>query len=287
MRTIELKTVILKIAGKDEFYGYEIHKKLQQRKIEVGIGRLYSVLSEMKDDGFLKDRWEKSQSGPKRRIYRISKKGEMKRDEILGEAIKTVHEFYTEYLNNLPPELSVFNFVSKMLAENLPKNANMAYAATRFSEPVKKIMSSLANELPMGQLYAIHERENRVDLGISAVTPVDGTFEDIPMKDKYLDLLMVSGNIKKDCLDSCLREWQRVISKSGILAILSPTALLTIYRDPLGIEEFIEQREHPRPESEDSLDISFLRGEIEKYFERVEVNEIVHITVIRGFNPLS
>ena len=287
MRTSELKTAILKMAGKGEFYGYEIHKKLQQKKIEVGIGRLYSILAEMKNDGLLKDRWEKSQSGPRRRIYRIAKMGDVKRDEILVEAIRTVHEFYTEYLFSLPPELSAFSLISKMLAENLPKNANMAYATTRFSEPVKKIIGSLLIEIQEGKLYAIHPREINVELGIDAVSLVDGTFEDIPMKDNYLDLLIVTGNIKKDFLESCFREWQRVISNNGTLAIISPTVLLVKYEDPLEIGEFIEQREHPRLESEDALDVVLLTNEMKKYFKSVDVKEIVHITVLLGLNPLK
>lgn len=287
MRTYELKTTILRIAGKGEFYGYEIHRKLLENKIEIGIGRLYSILAEMKDEGLLKDRWEKSQSGPRRRIYRTAKKGDMKRDEILLEAIKTVHEFYTDYLYSLPTELSVFNIISKVVSENLPKNANIAYAATRFSEPVKKVIASLVNELPKSKLYAIHPREDIVDLGISEISIVDGTFEDIPMKDSYLDLLIVTGNIKKDCLQSCFKEWQRVIGSNGILAIISPTALLAKYEDPLTIGEFIEQREHPHIDSEDSFDMDFLTDEMKKYFRLIDVQEVVHISILRGIKPLK
>jgi len=270
-----------------EFYGYEIHKKLEQRKIKVGIGRLYSILAEMKDEGLLKDRWEKSQSGPRRRVYRIAKKGNIVRDEILGAAIKTVHEFYVEYLFSLPPELSVFNKVSDLLVEKLPKKANVAYAASRFSGPVIKIMESLQEKFPDGNLYAIHPRNKNFQLGMDAVSVVDGTFEDIPMKDDYLDLLVVTGNIKSDCLDVCLSEWRRVLGVNGRLAIITPTALLAKYDDPLDIGEFIEQREHPRLESEDLLDFEILTNEVKKHFEYVDVDKVVHITVIRGLNPRS
>ncbi|TFH07824.1 MAG: PadR family transcriptional regulator [Candidatus Thorarchaeota archaeon] len=285
MRTPELKTAILRMAGKGEFYGYEIHKKLEERKIKIGIGRLYSILSDMKNEGFLKDRWEESQSGPKRRVYRISKKGNIARDEILGEAIKTVHEFYTEYLFSLPSELSVFNMISDLLVEKLPINANVAYAASRFSGPMRKIMESLQDKFPDGNLYAIHPREKNVQLGMDSVSVVDGTFEDIPMKDDYLNLLVVTGNIPSDCLDVCLREWQRVLGVNGRLAIITTTALLSKYVDPLDIGEFIEQREHPRLDSEDLLDLEILSNEVKKYFAHVDVVKVVHITVIRGFNP--
>ena len=284
MRTPELKTVILRMAGKSEFYGYEIHKKLEQRKIKIGIGRLYSILSDMKNEGFLKDRWEESQSGPRRRVYRIAKKGNIARDEILVEAIKTVHEFYMEYLFSLPTELSVFNMVSDLLAENLPKSANVAYAASRFSGPVRKIMESLQGKFSDGNLYAIHPREKSVQLGLDLVSLVDGTLENIPMKDDYLDLLIVTGNIRSDCLDACFREWQRVLGVNGRLAIITPTALLSKYDDPLDIGEFIEQREHPRLNSDDHIDSEILSNEMKKYFDHVDVDKVVHITIIRGSN---
>jgi len=297
MRTPELKNTILRMTGMGEFYGYEIHKKLEQKKIKIGIGRLYSILAEMKDDGLLKDRWEKSQSGPRRRVYRIAKKGNIVRgiakkgnivrDEILGSAIKTVHEFYVEYLFGLPPELSVFNKISDLLVEKLKKKANVAYAASRFSGPVMKIMESLQEKFPDGNLYAIHPRDKNFQLGMDGVSVVDGTFEDIPMKDDYLDLLVVTGNIKSDCLGQCLEEWRRVLGVNGRLAIITPTALLVKFDDPLDIGEFIEQREHPRLESEDLLDFEILTNEVKKHFEYVDVNKVVHITVIRGLNPRS
>lgn len=285
MKSPELKTAILQIAGKSEFYGYEMHKKLEHRKIKIGIGRLYSILADMKNEGFLKDRWEKSQSGPRRRVYRIAKKGNIARDEILGKAIKTVHEFYIEYLFSLPPELSVFNMVSNLLVEKLPNNANVAYAATRFTGPVRKIMESLLEKFPDGNLYAIHPKEKNFKLEMDSVSLVDGTFEDIPMKDDYLDLLIVTGNISSDCLDVCLGEWQRVLGVNGRLAIITPTALLAKYDDPLDIGEFVEQREHPRLDSKDPLDFEILTKEVNKYFENVDLDKVVHITVLRGFIP--
>ena len=148
-----------------------------------------------------------------------------------------------------------------------------------------KIMESLQGKFPEGNLYAIHPREKNVQLGMDAVSIVDGTFEDIPMKDDYLDLLVVTGNIRSDCLDACLREWQRVLGVGGRLAIITPTALLAKYEDPLDIGEFIEQREHPRLDSENLLDFEILSNEVKKYFENVDIDKVIHITVIRGSNP--
>ncbi|MHA2396341.1 MAG: helix-turn-helix transcriptional regulator [Candidatus Thorarchaeota archaeon] len=270
------------MAGRREFYGYEIHKELEQRKIKIGIGRLYSILAEMKDEGFLKDRWEKSQTGPKRRIYRIGRKGSQEREKILIDAIRTVHDFYTEYLLSLPPEHSVFVIVSGILTKDLTKTSNIGYVATRFSGPLRKIIGQLRKEVPDGNVYAISHQAKELDLGLEDVFVIEGMFEDLPMKDNHLDLLVVTGNIKSDCLDTCLSEWRRVLSKDGILAIVTPTATINSYEDPLEIGEFIEQREHPQLESDESLSSGILQSAMSCYFREIEEKKVVHITLILG-----
>ncbi|MHA2005423.1 MAG: helix-turn-helix transcriptional regulator [Candidatus Thorarchaeota archaeon] len=49
------------MVGAKEFYGYEIHQELAEKDINVGIGRLYSILGEMKSDGLI---WSQAQSLP-------------------------------------------------------------------------------------------------------------------------------------------------------------------------------------------------------------------------------
>jgi len=284
MRTPELKSTILRMAGKNEFYGYEMHRKLEEREINIGIGRLYSILGEMKEEGLLEDRWEKSQSGPKRRVYQTGKKGDEERNKILMDAIRTVHEFYTDYLLSLPPEHSVFNIMSDFLTSDMQTNLNVAYTATRFTGPVRKLISSLTKKIT-GNIYAIHSNENGIDLDLENVSVLNGSFDDMPVKDNHLDLLIVTGNIRSDCLESCLNEWRRVVNSGGTLAIVTPTAVLADYRDPLDIGEFIEQREHPRIEPAENLNLDILSNEMAKYFEKVETKKVVHITVLRATGP--
>lgn len=286
MRTPQLKTTILRLAGKREFYGYEMHKELQQRKIRIGIGRLYSTLSEMKEEGLLKDRWEKSQSGPERRIYSIDKGGEIEREKILMGAIRTVHEFYTEYLLNLPPERSAFKIISEILTRKVSKTANVAYVANRFSGPLKSILSQIREDLPSAKIYAVLVQSKPIELELDDIFTIEGTFDDIPMKNEYLDLLIITGNIDSNCLGSCLSEWKRVLSKDGTLAIVTPTATITTYNDPLGIGEFIEQREHPRIGGEGVLSSERLLAEMRKHFEFAEEQKVVHISIILGIKPV-
>ncbi len=282
MRTPEIKTAILKLASSKEFYGYEIHRELEEKNIKIGIGRLYSILAEMKNAGLLEDRWEKSNTGPKRRIYRIGRKGKLEREKILMEAIKTVHEFYTEYLLSLPKEKSAFKIISRILTEKLSNEANIGYAATRYSEPVKRIMRQLRSDVPKGKIYAITSNAAGLNLEMEDAFIIEGSFEDVPIKDSYLDLLVVTGPIRSDSLKEYLSEWRRVLSDSGILAIVTPTATITTYQDPLDIGEFVEQREHPKLQKDDPISSESLETEMQNYFKQIELRRVVHITLVLG-----
>jgi PadR family transcriptional regulator PadR len=282
MRTPELKRTILRMSGMSEFYGYEIHKKIEEQQIKIGIGRIYSVLAEMKDEGLLIDRWEESRSGPKRRIYRIGQKGAKERDKILMDAIKTVHEFYTEYLMTLPPEHSVFNKISEMLTKGLSQKSTIGYVATRFTGPLKKIIGQLSKDNDEGKVYAIAENAREEDLGITNVLVIEGTFEDLPIKNEFLDLLVVTGNLRSDSLEEYFSEWRRVLSHDGVLAIVTPTTTIATYEDPLEIGEFVEQREHPRIEDDDLLRRETIQSKMTHFFKETEEHRVVHITILLG-----
>jgi DNA-binding PadR family transcriptional regulator len=287
LRTAELKKFILKISGNTEFYGYDIHRTMTERGVKIGIGRLYAVLVEMKNEKLLDDRWESSSSGPRRRKYQITQKGIDEREKILLEAIKTVHEFYTEYLLNLPPEYSAFEIIGSFLTSNLPDTSNIAYATSRVSEPIRRILVTLQKRISQGNLFIVGPRAELKNSRLESVSFLDGTIQDIPTRSGYLDLLIVTGNIKTECLDECLTEWSRVLTKTGMLALISPTALVTTYIDPLTIGDFVEKFEHPRTESGDTPDIRILEEKIAEYFQRVETKRVVHITTIKGFGPLN
>ncbi|MFW9967913.1 MAG: PadR family transcriptional regulator [Candidatus Thorarchaeota archaeon] len=287
MRTPELKKKILRMFGTSEFYGYEVHQELVERSINVGIGRLYAILGEMKTDGLLNDRWEKSDSGPKRRVYSIAAKGKLERERILIESIKTVHDFYIEYLLSLPPKLSAFNALASLLLKGMGKEISIGYVAPGISETIKRLLRQLQKERPRANIYAICPKTANPELDVEGILQLDGTLQDIPIKDDYLSLLAVTGNIKRTNLDACLLEWRRVIKPKGKLAIVSPTALIARYEEPLSIGEFIEQREHPTPEGDNYLDVNVLRTSLEKYFRTVREERVVHITALTGVGAIS
>ena len=263
MKTDDLKRIILKMFKGNELYGYEIHKRLESQGVEVEMGRLYRVLNDMLKERLLESLWQKSQIGPKKRVYRLGKKGEKELKNILEDAIETVHIFYGEYLLNLPSEASVFNHISSYVTENLKERGNIIFFTPIYSTIIEKLLVSLRSSASLGTIHLVKHRSVEVDLQLDDLSILDGEYWDIPLKEGYANLEVITLLPKRDSLQGAIREWCRVLEKSGTLAILIPTALINDYEDPLTIGDFVEKYERENVRDKEYTDkettLAFLR----------------------------
>ena len=76
MRKGVLEYCILSILKNGEAYPSEIIEKLKEGKLIVVEGTLYPLLTRLKNADILAYRWEESKSGPPRKYYQLTKKGE-------------------------------------------------------------------------------------------------------------------------------------------------------------------------------------------------------------------
>lgn len=88
MRKGVLEYCILSILKNGEAYPSEIIEKLKEGKLIVVEGTLYPLLTRLKNEDLLSYRWEESKSGPPRKYYELTKKGE----EFLKELETTWNE---------------------------------------------------------------------------------------------------------------------------------------------------------------------------------------------------
>lgn len=286
MRTEDLKRIVLRMFGSREFYGYEIHKKLASEKIEVGIGRLYRVLTEMLRDGLLEGRWEKGQLGPRKRVYRIGEKGKKEREKLLLDAIETVHGFYSEYLLNLPAKTDVLNSICKLLSSSVDRKGEIAYISPQYSVMHEKILRCLHDEVPQAKIYFTKPASLTVGLNFDNLCFLNGTYDSIPLRSGFVDLEIVVGVPEKDSLQKSLKEWHRLLKHSGTLAIVTPTVLLRKYEDPLSMGNFIEKYEHEALEKGEYLEAEPFRALLQKFFRKIEEKQIVHMTIFLAHEPL-
>ncbi|MGA2308632.1 MAG: helix-turn-helix transcriptional regulator [Candidatus Bathyarchaeia archaeon] len=285
VRTEDLKKIVLRMFGSREFYGYEVHKKLASEKIEVGISRLYRVLTGMLQVGLLEGRWEKGQLGPRKRVYRIGEKGKKEREKLLLDAIETVHGFYSEYLLNLPAKTNVLNSMCKLLSSNVDRKGEIAYISSQYSVMHEKILHYLHGKVPQAKIYFIKPASLAVDRNFDNLWFLNGTYDNIPLRSGFVDLEIVAKVPEKDSLEKSLSEWHRVLKQSGTLAIVTPTVLIRKYKDPLSIGNFIEKYEHEALEKGEYMETEPLRALLQKFFHKVEEKQIVHMTIFLAHKP--
>jgi PadR family transcriptional regulator PadR len=88
MRKGVLEFCILSIIAKNEVYASDIISSLKDAKLLVVEGTLYPLLTRLKNEGLLTYNWEESKSGPPRKYYQLTDKG----NTILKEMSKTWKE---------------------------------------------------------------------------------------------------------------------------------------------------------------------------------------------------
>lgn len=279
VKTDDLKTIVLKTFKDKPFYGYEAHKSLLSLGMEMDISRLYKVLNKMLNEGLLESRWERSQQGPRMRVYRLGEKGRKELDRVFGDAIAIVHYFYSEYLLGLTSEKNVFTMICKLLSSELKGKNNIVYVTSQYSIVNERVLLGLHSETPEAKIYIVKPSLLTVDLNLGNVALLDGSFTYIPLRDGYADLVVVSGLPEEGHMEKALREWRRALKKSGKLAIVVPTINVKEYRDPLDIGDFIERYEKEAAGKGDYIDRELIARELKNCFQRVEEEQIVHLTV--------
>ncbi|KAA3608758.1 MAG: PadR family transcriptional regulator [Calditrichaeota bacterium] len=71
-----LEFIILLVLKENEFYGYELIKKIKMSlNMETSEGTIYPILTRLKKAEQLTTRWEHQESGMPRKYYQITEKG--------------------------------------------------------------------------------------------------------------------------------------------------------------------------------------------------------------------
>ncbi len=82
------ETIILRILGEGDSYGYEIAKKIidgGEGVIDVKDATIYTAFRRMEDEGLLATYWGEGIGGARRRYYAITQKGRERYKEKLEE----------------------------------------------------------------------------------------------------------------------------------------------------------------------------------------------------------
>jgi ribosomal protein L36 len=253
--------------------------------VRIEISLLYRVLNEMLKENYLTSRWEKSVLGPRRRVYKVGRKGAVELNITLLEAVGTVHEYYGKYLMRLPAKINCLNRICRLLTHGLEETATIGYLAREYSPFHEKILYILCNTVPKGAVYFIKPASLDIDLEIKNLSSLEGRHQNIPLKNKHFDALLVIDVPIKRRLKNSVKEWHRTVRREGRLGILASTALINKIDDPLTIGDYIEKYEHESVKGNEKADRESLQTMLRESFKKVEATEIVHRTLILASEP--
>jgi PadR family transcriptional regulator, regulatory protein PadR len=77
---------VMALLERDERYGFDLVRELTAIEgMETSEGTLYPILGRLRRDGLVESTWEESPTGPPRRYYRLSARGQHALAEFHGE----------------------------------------------------------------------------------------------------------------------------------------------------------------------------------------------------------
>jgi len=268
-------------------YGYEIRNRLAAEGESVQLSYLYKALKEMSDEGLLHSRLKRGEHGPQTRLYCLTPKGKKELGAILEEATELIHDFYEEYVANLPPEFFSEKF-HRMTIEVCSGRANVALA---ISQPLthlhREVLEGICGRSGAKSTYLIKPAHVDVSAEFPDLIVLTGSFDDIPLRDHTLDAVAVVDIQDATNLRRCCREFRRVLRSGGVLWGCSPFMGLGGDRDPLEVGEYMKKlkyewtgKSYPDKES--------IRKVLNETFDYVDVASMGFLTAfMSGLKPIK
>lgn len=100
--------LVLSVLTEGESYGYALIQRVRQLsggKIEWTEGMLYPVLHWMENEGMIESEWQESETGRKRKYYRLRKEGRKALQQEKQQWL-AVHETLTKLWKQTQPHLT-------------------------------------------------------------------------------------------------------------------------------------------------------------------------------------
>jgi DNA-binding PadR family transcriptional regulator len=277
MHKDDLKKTIVEVLSSAEMHGYEVQKQLTSRGLKLNISYLYRVLAEMERDGYIEHMLAKSTFGPRKKVYRLGKKGSDELDQELKNAVKVIHKKYIEYLGKLPPEKSAIQKLQSLLDAQVGGDQKILVVAPRvFYDWMISLPSSRFKD---GKIYLVKPPSAKVNLESANLQTLDSTPENIFLKDNFVDAVRVHGEPLK--IDKAVEELRRVLRKDGSLSLIVPYSHPQKEDYPLTIGEFVEKVEHEVSEEDKTqLDFTATASLLSRYFMKVTTHRIAHLAIL-------
>jgi len=283
----DLKKTILNLFSIKDMYGYEVIKNIEINGKKIEAPRIYTILKELNNEGLLMDHWERSKTGPRRRIYSLAEKGKEALQEHLLEAISFVHHNYGIYLASLYPKVDLIGDILTPLLKGIDGEINIGYFTNQNYVMNNILLARLQSMMPQANIFLIKPRSVEITKNIKNVEILSGRYEEFSLKDGFADVLMIVDLPDDGIIGSAIKEWHRVLSPEGRLGIMTPSVLVKKREDPISIGDYVEKYEHEIRGQSNYIEGECLKKGLSEFFDEVEDKTIVHMTIVTAKNPVQ
>ena len=142
------------------------------------------------------------------------------------------------------------------------------------------VIKSIHQKNPRGKVYLIKPSTLDFSIEMENVTVFDGANSDLPIKDNFVDRLIVIDVPSQETLNESVKEWRRAIKDEGRLIVVTPTILVQDRDEPLNIGDFVEMYEHQVVEKGSHIKPDLFFASLKSHFKCVLVSENMHMTFI-------
>ncbi len=225
-------------------YGYELKKIFSAQGEKVQLSYLYKTLKEMVGEGLLESHLKHGEHGPRRRQYCLTGQGKKELGKIFNEATELIHDFYEEYVSGLPPEVFSGRFHT-MMEHAFGGRESVAFV---ISEPLthlhRELLLGICQRSGAKRTYLIKPPAIQVHEEFPNLSVLDGAFDDLPLKDKSVDGMLVVDIQDATNLRTCCTEFRRILKGGGIVCGCAPFLGLRGQNDPLDLGEFMKRTKY-------------------------------------------
>ena len=287
MKKRELKRSIVRLIRDGELYGYEIRKIILSEGERVQLSYLYKTLKEMCDEKLLESELSPGDHGPQTRKYRLTRQGRTELGRVFGEATELIHDFYEEYVARLPPRFFSEKFDMMMREAYAGRKSAALVTSERLTQLHRRILHGLCGRTGAVSTFLIKPASIRSETQIRGLKILDGTLEDIPMKDQSLDAMVVVDLQDSMNLNACCGELRRVLKRGGIMFGCSPFIGLGGEYDPLDVGEFMKKTKYEMT-GRAYLDKETVKRQLAETFDYVDMTNFAFMTAfVAGLKPIQ
>jgi DNA-binding PadR family transcriptional regulator len=244
-----LKSRIIRILNDEELSGYSIYKSLLIKGIKSWPNHVYTLLTDMeKKDGLLQSRWVSEKKSTKKgdairkHLYSLSEIGKEEYENIIKDSLGVLMErFYKENLSldDLPFHIELVNeFIGNTAKLSRKDSFKLVIASPSYHPLVcfPKFYYAISEAYPNSSIYVIKSPWDNIlkpiEDGAKNLTFLNGSRNEIPLKDNFADYVLLQGFPKSYSISSTIRECMRVLKDDGCLFVDIPAIMSTEMRVP-------------------------------------------------------